>query len=82
MSASRQEAITTARRLKRMLASAPMPHRQARAFHAALAAAKGWSARELQEIDELAQWLDKRPSDAALRGKCDQVLDLLSGRTS
>lgn len=80
MSASRQEAITTAKWLKRTLASAPTPHRQARAVHAVLAAASGWSASERRQIDDFALWLNERPSDAALRAKCDEVLGALSAR--
>lgn len=80
MTASRQEAIMTAKRLRRTLRSAPVPHRQARALHTALAAADGWSAAERQEIDNFAEWLDERPSDAALRAKCDEILNCLTGR--
>ncbi len=78
MSTSRQEAMTTAKRLRRTLGSAPDPYRQACALHAALAAAEGWSAGARREIDSFGVWLKDRPRDAVLRAKCDGVLEHLS----
>ena len=80
MPPDRHEAIATARRLKRTLASAPDPRRQAGAIHSALAAGEGWSPQERQAIDELGAWLNGRQSVDALSVKCDDVLGRLAKR--
>lgn len=81
MSANPHEAIMLSKRLKRSLAGAPDPRIPARAIHAALAAAPGWTKQQREAIRALGAWLDERPTTAALQARCDQLLRELSGET-
>lgn len=75
---ARHDAILAGRRIVRTLKSSPDPLRDARALHAALAGATGWSFRERREIEQFRQSLDARPSDQVLRNRCDQLLGQLA----
>ena len=80
MPVSRNEALTTSKRLRRSSSSAPDPRVQARAIYTALAAADGWKPQEQQTIDALGAWLAERPSPEALRDRCEQVLRMLTSK--
>lgn len=71
------EALAEAKRLVRRLGSAPDPMKEARAMVGLLLRAGPWSAAAERQILGLADWLATRPSPAALRPRCQQVLKTL-----
>lgn len=74
MSGSRQEAITSAKRLLRTLSSAPDRRRRARSLHAELAAVADWTTTDRETIAALGVWLHDNPPLDALRARCGDVL--------
>lgn len=80
MTLQRDEAIAVARKLLRTFASSPEPRRQARSIQSTLAGAGGWSPAERETIDALGTWLGETPAEAALRSRCEEVLQDLIRR--
>jgi hypothetical protein len=76
MASSRGEALQSANKLRRTLASAPDPRRQAQMIHSELRRAEGWSASEQRDIQVFGEWLATRPPLNALKSKAE---DLLAG---
>ena len=72
------EAIAGAKRRLRTFASAPDPHRHARALQAGLAAAEDWPAADREVIIALGAWLQDNPPSDALRDRCAAALAVLT----
>lgn len=72
------EAIAGAKRRLRTFASAPDPHRHARALQAGLAAAEDWPAADREVIVALGAWLRDNPPSDALRDRCAAALAVLT----
>ncbi|MBI1198951.1 MAG: hypothetical protein GC203_13905 [Phenylobacterium sp.] len=77
MSASRNEALSAARKLLRTFGSAPEPRRQARAIYAELTHAAGWTEGERRAIDAFGAWLLAQPSTLELKPRCADLLATL-----
>ncbi len=74
MVSSRGEALQSANKLRRTLASAPDPRRQAQTIYSELRRVEGWSASEQRHILEFGEWLATRPPLNALKAKADGLL--------
>lgn len=82
MSASRQHALSEARKLVRTWASAPDAKRRAQAVLSELKRAEGWSADAQREIDATDNWLREGASVSALEARLRALLTrLANGRT-
>ena len=77
MTTSRIEALASARKLCRGLASAPSPQTRARELFHLLSRAEGWEASEARAIAEFGAWLEGRPAPGGLKGRCEQLLSRL-----
>jgi len=73
------DALSSARKLVRMLDGAPNPLRQAQAAVALLMRESGWTPAEKQQILDLAAWLAQRPQPATVKARCQAVLRSLMG---
>lgn len=78
MSASRLEALASAKKLCRTLDSAPSPHARAQTIFSELRKAGGWSGQEQDEIVAFGTWLSARPPPAALKARCQQLIARLA----
>ena len=74
MDATKTEALMTARRLVRMLESAPNPLQQARTAVTTLVRAQGWRPADEKAILEVAAWLSLRPPMEAIKPRCQALL--------
>jgi hypothetical protein len=71
---SRTEAISDARKLCRILASAPAPDARAREIYTGLSRTDGWTSAQARRIREFGVWLNGRPTQAALKARCEDLL--------
>ncbi len=74
MSVSRFGALAEARIVVRRLGSAPDPQKQASALVAGLLRSGPWTPSQERAILAVAEWLRTRPSPAALKPRCQQLL--------
>ncbi len=78
MAFSRAEALMTAHRLRRTLASAPDPRRQAQALYTELVHTEGWDLAEQRRILAYGSWLAGRPALADLKPAIEKLLSKLN----
>ncbi|HEY0647231.1 hypothetical protein [Phenylobacterium sp.] len=79
MNFGRADALSSARKLVRMLDGPPDPLRQAQAAVALLIKEPGWAPAEERQILDLPAWLAQRPPPAAVKPRCQAVLRALVG---
>lgn len=77
MTATRAEAIASAKRNYRTLASAPAPQSRAQAIYSELVRAEGWTRAEEVQIIAFGAWLSTRPPPSALKDRCKTLLAVL-----
>ena len=78
MTTSCSEALATAKKLCRTLASAPLPQARAQSIFSELTRANGWAPGHRQKIAAFGLWLASRPPPSALKSKCDELLEAIS----
>lgn len=77
MTDSAFEALASARKLCRMLGSAPDPQRQAQSIAAVLLRAQGWSPAAEARIVAFSEWLAARPPPTALKPQLQALIKAL-----
>ncbi len=78
MSASRNEALTAARKRLRTFSSAPDAKKEARELYSELVGADGWTPGECDAIETFGVWLLDYPAASELRPRCEQLLAALA----
>lgn len=68
------EALASARKVCRMLGSAPDPQRQAQSIAALLLRAEGWSPAGEAGIVAFSQWLATRPPPSTLKPRLQALI--------
>jgi hypothetical protein len=71
------EALASARKLCRLLGSAPDPQRQGQSIAAVLLRAEGWSPAAEARITAFSEWVAGRPPPTALKPRLQALIKAL-----